>query len=159
MALSVLALSFFGNTVAATDMILRDDRTSLEITLRELAPVGTQSEGDLGVDIAVSNGAFTGRNDTVWIGRDEWQGFLRALKELDRTRRGDARVRSMSPDELELVVLATDRAGHMAAEGWLARTWYGRDTFLRDRVSFGIEIDPSVLPALVRQFEALATGG
>jgi hypothetical protein len=140
-------------------MIVRDDRTSLEITLRELAPVGTQSEGDLGVNVAVSNGAFAGRNDTVWIGRDDWQGFLGALKELDRTRRGDARVRSMSPDELELVVLATDRAGHMAAEGWLGRTWYARDAFVHDRVSFGIEIDPSLLPGLIRQFEALATAG
>jgi hypothetical protein len=140
-------------------MVIRDGSDWFEITLREMGPEGTPGEGDLSVDVAVSGPTFAGRNDTVWIGRDEWAAFLEHLSELERSRRGEARVVAMSPEEFRLAVFATDRAGHLAAEGWVGREYAARQGVLRDRVSFSLDIDPGSLPALIQQFEALAAAG
>jgi len=39
---------------------------------------------------------FSGRHPSVWISRSDLAAFLRELRELDRTRRGEARLESMS---------------------------------------------------------------
>src|SRR5918992_2348958 len=137
-------------------MILRSGAVALEITLRERGPEGTPSAGDLGLNVHVGGGEFSGRNDTVWIGRDDWADFVAGLDALERTRQGKASVKAMNPEEFELEVLSVDRAGHMAAEGWVGRVRYGRMGTLRDRASFSIEIDPSTLPALVREIAGLS---
>lgn len=126
-----------------------------------MGPAGTPSEGDLAVDVAAVGraAAFAGRDATVWIERDEWAGFLDELRALEGTRRGEAHVTAMGPEEFRLAVFATDPAGHMAAEGWVGREYVGRTGVLRDRVCFTVVIDPSTLPQLVRQFETLAAVG
>jgi hypothetical protein len=138
-------------------MLIRDDASSLEITLRERGPAGTPSEGDLGLRVAAANtsGTFTGRNATVWVGRDDWAGFLEALRDLSRSGRGRAQVRAMSPEEFQLAIFASDRAGHLAAEGWVGRESTGRNGTLRDRVSFSIALDLSTLERLTREFASL----
>lgn len=146
-------------------MVIRDEASSVEIALREVGAPSTPSEGDLGVRVAATaaangvGGPFAGRNDTVGIRYDQWADFLESLRELERTRQGEARVTAMSPAEFQLAVFATDRAGHMAAEGWVGREYGGRDGAFHDRVCFSIEIDPSTLPEIVRQFEAISPAG
>ena len=145
-----------------TNMLIRDKMASVEIALRQMGQVGTPSEGDLGVDVAATSaatgvgGPFAGRNDSVWIGRDEWARFLEDLRRLERARRAEARVESMSPGEFRLAVIVTGRAGDVAADGWVGRRYAARDGIAHDRVSFSVELDPSALPLLVRQFEAFA---
>ena len=140
-------------------MVIRDSSGAIEITLREMGPVGTPAEGDLGIDVVVSGRTFNGRNDTVWIGRDEWGGFREDLGELARTSRGDALVLAMSQEEFTLAVFATDAAGHFAAEGWVGREYLARNGILRDRASFSIVIEPSELLQLIQEFEALTPAG
>jgi hypothetical protein len=146
-------------------MVIRDGASSFEITLREAGPPGTPAEGDVGVNVAATTpatgvgGPFAGRNDSVWIGRDDWAAFMEDLRELERTRRGKAHVRAVAPAELELTVSATDRAGHMAAEGWVGREYAGRNGDFHDRVCFRIEIDPSTLPHIVRELEGISLDG
>ena len=143
-------------------MVIRDHRASVEITLREMGAVGTPSEGDLGVDVAASavastvGGPFSGKNGSVWIGRDDWARFLEDLRAVERNRRGEAGIESMSPGEFSLLIIVTDRAGHLAAEGWIGRRYAARQGVVHDRVSFSIELDPASLALLVRQFEAIA---
>ena len=138
-------------------MVIRDGTASFEIALREMGPAGTPGEGDLGVNVAARGGAFAGRNDAVWIGHDEWGGFLEDLRELDRTRRGEALVMAMSPNEFTLAVFAADRAGHLVAGGWVGREYAARNGVLRDRACFSIELDPGAFAGLVREFEESAT--
>lgn len=145
-------------------MLIRDATSSLEVSLRELGPRGTQAEGDVGVHIAATSaanrlgGPFTGTNGTIWIGRHEWATFLEDVRELDRTRQGEAHLMAMSPAEFQLAIFATDRAGHLAAEGWVGREYVGRNGALEDRVCFSIEVDPSTLPQILRQLEAIVPG-
>lgn len=146
-------------------MVISDATASVEISLREMGPVGAPGEGDLGIDVAATAGAtsvggpFAGRNGSVWIRGDDWGRFLQALRELERTRRGEAGVEAMSPGEFRLVVIVTDRAGHVAAEGWVGRRYGARSSVVHDRVSFRVELEPTTLPLLVRQFEAIAPAG
>jgi len=140
-------------------MVVRGGSASFEITLREVGPTGTPGEGDPGVAVAFAGAAFAGRNDAVWIGRHEWAGFLEDLGVLERTRRGEAHVTAMSPEEFRLALFASDRAGHLAAEGRVAREYAGRHGALRDRASFSFALDPATLPTLVRQFGAFAPAG
>jgi hypothetical protein len=145
-------------------MIIQDESSSVEISLREMGASGTPGARDLGIDVAASasvtrtGGPFSGRNATVWIGPDSWNGFLRDLRELERTRRGNAQLLAMSPAEFQLIVRATDRAGHVAVEGWVGRQYAGRSAAAHDRVCFDIVIDPSTLARLIREFEVLAPG-
>ena len=146
-------------------MVIRDEACSVEITLREVGTSGTPSEGDFGVRVAATaaasgvGGPFAGTNETVLISYDEWTNFLEGLRELERTRQGEARVGAMSPAEFQLAIFATDRAGHMAAEGWVGREYALRTEAFHDRVCFRIEIDPSTLPHIVKQFEAFSPPG
>jgi len=103
-------------------MVIRDETSSVEITLRETGATQTPAVGDLRINVAVTavatvvGGPFTGRNDTVWIRRDEWAGFLQKLRELERIRRGKAHLSAMSPAEFQVTIFITDGAGHVAAE-------------------------------------------
>jgi hypothetical protein len=100
-------------------MVLRDALTSITVVLRESGPVGTPAEADLGINVSVDGQAFGGHNDKVWIGRDDWAAFLQNLRELERTRRGEARVKGMSPEEFQLAVFPSGNSGRLVAEGWV----------------------------------------
>src|SRR5689334_13562463 len=51
-------------------------------------------------DVRASVGDFSGRNPRVGIGADVQRRFLQDLAGVERLRRGEARLQSMSPDEL-----------------------------------------------------------
>jgi hypothetical protein len=76
---------------------------------------------------------------------------------LERTRRGEAHLVAMSPAEFRVAIVATDRAGHLAAEGWVGRERAGRTGVLLDRVSFSVEVDPGGFRLLVTEFEGISS--
>lgn len=138
-------------------MIIRDDAQSLEITLNERGPAGTQAASDLRLNVGVVCPAFSGRNDTAWVQGFDWDRFIEDLQRLDKSRRGEATLTAMSPHDFQLRIFAADKAGHIIAEGWVGRDYYAvQSTVKEHHVSFGIEIDPSILPPLIEQLEALA---
>jgi hypothetical protein len=134
-------------------MMIASGSNCLEITLRERLQV----TGDVCFAVAVRSAAFSGSNDEVWISRSAFEDFLAALRELDRKRRGKAELLAMSTTDFMLTVKAVDSAGHLSAEGWVGREYAGRNDGMRHRVCFWLELDPSTLPALACQFEALGS--
>ena len=124
-------------------MVIRDSSQSLEVSVRERGSAGTQSEGDLGLNVAVVGPIFSGRNETVWALLHDWNRFTEQLAQLERSRSGQAVIVSGSPDDFKLRIFASDRAGHMMAEGYVGRNYYGHSGALQDRVTFVIEIDPT----------------
>ena len=92
-------------------MIIRDGGQSLEITTREMGPPGTPAEGDLGLNVRVVCAAFSVRNESVWIQRSDWKQFVEDLAQLERTRRDQAVLTAMSPNEFQLELFAADRPG------------------------------------------------
>jgi hypothetical protein len=114
---------------------------------------GDQLSGDYLVLIEVRRHGFSGRSDT-WIIREALLAFVRDLARLEEVRRGAATVESISPGELRLEVRATDSAGHMAVGGMVGYRHSDGETAL----TFApFEFDPSMLPTLVRDAQALVT--
>jgi hypothetical protein len=111
------------------------------------APTPQSTGGDVRLSVRVQYGEFAGVTD-AWVLLEVWDAFLADLRSFERRRQGEARVRSISPGELTLRFVATDRAGHLAVEGEVGTLTVGREAQLR----FGpIAFDPSLLPQLVSE--------
>jgi hypothetical protein len=109
-------------------------------------------DNDVLVNVAVQCDGFAG-NSTQWVLAQAWDVFVTELRELERTRRGQAVLESDFGHAFLLRLFSTDQAGHMAATGMIRyiRTWQDAGAL---ELSFGrIEIDPTMLPDLLRFVE------
>jgi hypothetical protein len=106
-------------------------------------------------DARASVGDFSGRNPRVGIGADVQRRFLHDLRGVERDRRGEARLQSMSPEDLEVVVRVVDAPGHVWLEGQIGRLRHTGKRYDRLLVKFAFEIDPSRLPVLMADVAGL----
>ena len=136
-------------------MLIRDDKTQLEISAPEIVPTGQPGSGDIRLAVEVSAPGFRGRNGSAWVAGPAWERFLADLRQLERTRRGEASLTSMSPADLELRVCAVDRAGHILVEGHVGDYLRAATRVREACVPFAISLDPSCLPAALAEFAAL----
>jgi hypothetical protein len=95
---------------------------------------------------------FTAEIDT-WVLRAAWYGFTQDLVILETRRQGEAKIESISPGELSVVVRSLDHAGHMGVEGTLGVTMYDATASFAFSV---LAFDPSQLVALVHDARAIA---
>ena len=135
-------------------MVIEGEHGSVELETRR-----TEAGGYPGtvVRVRVRCGEFSGANEAIWIALDALQTFLADLRLLERTRRGEAVLTSMSPGELRLRVYAVDRAGHLAVEATVgvgemgAHEWQGRS------VACSFPLDPSQLPGVLHSVAWLSS--
>ncbi len=116
----------------------------VEIDLAIQETVGLPSQGDAYLTIRVSAAGFTGHNN-LWVMAPALRCFCQALIVLERDRRGQALLESMSPDELRLVVRSVDSRGHMLIEGSTGYVVQRENSLPWHSVDFGFEFDPSQL--------------
>jgi len=128
---------------------------TIELQVLEHGTIEGQAEGDLRLKVSVRMDDFAGAYDGVWIARDDWREFITSLQTLEPERRGKASLIAMSPDEFELHLEIIDRAGHLAAHGFLSRYHFrpNQDP-LRSRIEYYVDVDPSLLRELVGSFSA-----
>src|SRR5205809_970345 len=93
----------------------------VEIDLASQEAGALPSRADAYLTVRVSAAGFAGQND-LWVVASALRTFCQALIALERNRRGEAVLESISPDELHLVISSIDSCGHMAVEG---TTGYG----------------------------------
>lgn len=112
---------------------------------------GTPAEKDLLLNVRVKVRGYSAA-DQAWVVVNDWCGFLSELRALERLRHGHATLHGASPRNLELMIKATDHAGHMAVWGFL-----GRDTpdGFAQKLEFGFAFDAGMLPTVVRELERL----
>lgn len=128
-------------------MRLGDDQEYLIIAASQEAYEG----GDVLLDIDVRIGEFSAAIGTIVV-RDDWRAFVAAVAELERVRRGEALLQSGDERELSLRFYASDRVGHMAISGQLARI----DLPSQPKFTFGpVQFDPTLLPEFVRELAAV----
>ena len=139
-------------------MLLGTDLEHLELTVVQVdrGVPGVAVAGDVLVGLRVRLRNFAGAAE-AWVLRETWSEFLGQLRGLERDRRGEATLQSISPDELRVRLHALDRAGHMAVEGELT-SYYGSAHRLEAvSLKFGtIEFDPTARPMLLRELEIAA---
>jgi hypothetical protein len=120
----------------------RDDFVEINLARQETANL--PSHGDGYVDIRVSSAGFTGHNDLL-VAAHSLCSFCTALVALERDRRGEAVIESISPGELKLKIRSVDSLGHMAIEGSTGYHIQRRNSRAWHAVHFGFEFDPSQL--------------
>jgi hypothetical protein len=139
-------------------MILGSDLQQFELAVAEVASAvpGVAAGGDVRVVVRARLLDFSGAAD-AWVLRDAWSEFLRQLRQLEQDRRGEASLLAISPEELRVRIFALDRAGHVGVEGELTSFFIAKHDPRAASLKFGtIEIEPSALPALVRELESAA---
>jgi len=125
-------------------MIFRlvNDERSLEIDLAHLenAP-SLPSHGDAVLSIRVSSRGFSGESE-VWVPGQALSSFCTALVQLERSLKGEAAIRSISPDELSLRFFAVSNRGRLAVEGTAGHSVQEEGRSYWHSVSFGFEFEP-----------------
>jgi hypothetical protein len=140
-------------------VLVRDGEDYLEVTVTERL-TGAYDAGDtqLAVRVRVSGTqTVLAAESQCWVELRALAAFAGQLRALEERRQGSAVLESMSPGELRLEIRTTDRAGHVAAVGQVGR-WLGvgsGDPYW-SAVAFRVPFCPTQLPALVREFSALA---
>ncbi len=111
------------------------------------------------VEIRVEGKAkgFSGGGE-AWIDGFELKTFTAALRELEKSRQGRVELRSMSPEELRLVLRSLDGAGHLLVEFTISRNALvgERPETVAIRVSSAFELDPGTLAEVLGGFTQLA---
>ena len=138
---------------------MRDGEDYLELAVTDRLTV-IHDAGDtrfaVRVRVSAHDTVFTAET-WCWVQLHVLSTFAEQLRVLEERRQGSAAMESMSPGELQLEIRSTDRAGHMAAVGqvghWL-HSGCGEPSW--SAVAFRVPFCPSELPALVREFSALA---
>jgi len=140
-------------------VLVRDGDDYLELTVAKRSTV-VHDAGDsqFAVRVRVS-GLHTvlTAESLCWVDLRALAAFADQLRVLEERRQGSAALESMSPGELRLEVRTTDRDGHVAAVGQVGR-WLGVGSGepYWSAVAFRVPFCPTELPALVREFSALA---
>lgn len=138
------------NDSKTTQVAIASQFASIKLFQKDTGP-----DGSVQVSVRLVGYGFSGRHPSVWISREDLHSFLADLRSLERSRRGEARLSSMSPDDLSLHIRITDPAGHVRIDTAISRTYYGSD-FEPAAVRLGFAFDPSRLPAILASFERLA---
>ncbi len=141
-------------------MLVRDGEDYLELAVAERgATVHDAGDTRFAVRVRVSGMCTVLTAESLcWVDLVALATFAGQLRVLEERRQGSAALESMSPGELRLEVRSTDRAGHMAAVGQVGR-WLGVGSGepYWSAVAFRVPFCPTELPALVREFAALAS--
>ena len=114
-----------------------------------------RKEGEEAFHVEASVGEFAGSNPNIFIAASELRQFGSNLRQLEHDRRGEARLKAMSPDEFELAVRVVDAAGHVTVNGLIGRLKYSENAHHDLRFMYSFELDPTGLPMLVRDVERL----
>jgi hypothetical protein len=120
----------------------------IEIDLLSQETTDLTGRGDSRLSVYVSSAGFSGRS-RPWITGPTLRWFCTALVALERNRRGEVVMESMSPGELVLRIRSVDSCGHMAVEGSIGCHVQRDHSHPWHAVHFGFDFDPSQLAKAV----------
>jgi hypothetical protein len=92
----------------------------------------------------------------IWIALTDLESFTEKLTELDKTRIGDEKLESMSPDEFYIRFRNIDKLGHLAVEMKIKKkSPYPYQQDYSDLIKVEFEIDPSTFPNIINEFNEI----
>jgi hypothetical protein len=133
------------------------EESFVEVELLEVAEAA-YAPGDALLGVRMRSSGFAGSSE-VWVQRERLRQFCACLISLNASLRGDATLESISPDDLELKVLAVSSRGHIAVEGKVGRYAHGPERMYWHNAAFGFEFEQSQLAQAVQVPWVAANGG
>jgi hypothetical protein len=106
-------------------------------------------DGDAYVTVTVESRGFAGRND-LHVVAAEFRAFCASLVTLQRTLKGEARLTSVMPNELDIVVAPADALGHIVVKGHTGYDVQMAHTSYWHSVHFGFQVEPTQLDAAAK---------
>ena len=124
----------------------------IELTELERTPKRVPCAGDIRVEVSIRLQDFNGRYSGVWLEFAEMARFISQLEDLEKTRRGSARISGMSPKEFSFEIRSSDKLGHMEVEVSLQRYQYSGRKYWPVSISGGFEVEPESIGLLISCF-------
>jgi hypothetical protein len=87
-------------------------------------------------------------NNYIWISEVDIDNFILELESLDKIRKGQAELQSMSPGEFSLFLRAVDTFGHLSVKMRINNKNQIYKDYAYD-VSIEFEVDPTILPSVI----------
>lgn len=144
--------------------IFSDDKLSyIDLVYREMLSEREQQVSgmtDVRIAVEVFSRGFSGRNDTVWFGRDDIQRFLKDLQQFEAQRTGTVKFASLGAPseycEFRFQLNIVSKTGHAAVTTELLKVQYLQDGGLCPlRLSVGFDIDVGNLLIIIAEFNEL----
>jgi len=114
------------------------------------AALGPTRERRFGV--VVKRADFQASEVDLFLEGEEFDGFLKDLRLVERDRKGDATLSTEDPRQFQLKVAVIDKAGHVTISGRLA-SYEGAEG--KAVLEFAFPFDPSALAGVLQDFERL----
>ncbi|ARN71191.1 hypothetical protein BST91_05790 [Nonlabens tegetincola] len=92
----------------------------------------------------------------IWIALTDLESFTQKLTELDKTRIGNEKLESMSPNEFHLRFRNIDNLGHLAVELKVRKESPYQNDY-SDLVKVEFEIDPTTFPEIIDELNEIKT--
>lgn len=115
----------------------------------------------LALSIQIENKGFQGSKKGIWFRQSDLDRFILELEDVERQRRGEAILRTMSDMSdyapFHLKIFSTDNYGHFAIVTDLLQTDYigSMAMLVANKVSVAFDIDPTMLPYLLADLKKL----
>ena len=114
------------------------------------AALGPTRERRFGV--LVKRADFQASEVDLFLEGEEFDGFLKDLRLVERDRKGEATLSTEDPRQFQLKVAVIDKAGHVTISGRLA-SYEGAEG--KAVLEFAFPFDPSALAGVLQDFERL----
>ena len=88
---------------------------------------------------------------SIWVSEVDVQNFIQQLEALDKSRNGEAKLSSMSPDEFDLIIENLDTLGHLSVCLSLKKEATSILDY-KDSLRICFEIDPTSIPFIQKSF-------
>ena len=90
----------------------------------------------------------------IWIALTDLESFTNKLTELEKTRIGDEKLESMSPDEFHIRFRNIDKLGHLAVELKIRKSSPFQNDY-SDLIKVEFEIDPTTFPRIINELNEI----
>lgn len=123
-------------------MKIGSDNEFIELVELERNPKRTLCAGDIKLQVNLKLQDFNGTYSGVW------------LEALEESRKGSARITSMSPEEFILEIRSSDNLGHLEIKTQLHRHQYSGPKYWPIYLRGGFEVQPDTIRQLMSCFKA-----
>jgi hypothetical protein len=123
-------------------------RQAADFVSLELVPAFSETDGDAYLAVQVSSKGYCGKND-LWVEGEALRSFCAELVVLNRSLVGVARLQSISPGELDVVVQSVSSRGNVAVSGSTGYFVQRDNSRWWHAVTFGFEFEQGQLQAAI----------
>ena len=118
----------------------------VDINIIEFGEKNLPSKDDVHLAIKIKAYSFLGQND-IWVEGKNFCLFCSQLIDLEKNRKGEAVLKSISPNELELKIYIADEVGHFETKGKIGCYHHLRHW---NAVEFNFSLEPYFITELVK---------